>query len=595
MNKLIITLLLLLCSLAIAAETTKATYDPTKGSIHLQEADEMASQIIELEVNKDVEKKLTSAPGFQDISKNCKEESKKNNSEGKINLKEAKDCISAAIDAKMKEMDENAQKSLAENLNLNTLPRFKQKQGKLGSLMLDYFSERLQTALYGEETGYDKDTKKLKEKFVDPKIFYEMHKAQLSKNVLLEASTFCHTNFDDGPILKKVTNKKVDSITIDANTASNYAKLLSECLKRIPALCRLKSSSVTSGTICNRSHQYRSNITQTPDLQDPSSTGASTQSKDFTQSCSIDFGDEDAEKLVTSACNTQTRLRDFRKTIAQTTSIIEQLDDLAKKDGAAYELGVAFDKVYGNGKDDKSIDELTTVSSGIFDEKEGELGQKMAEYQKMADECEKPENKDSQACKALKVNQEDHSEEYSDQIATHEMATQLMENKIEQLGKEGDKEKVAAYLEQEGRLTEEMKKELEGASTADEITNKIKETIRRERDAELELVMDDIQDDRTSNLGNEVRDERENLQNLLQFNNVALGYLTVTQGSGDDKKESQNFGIIEYEFAGRGEADQQTLEKLREQLPDSQRGTASEQQKAVYFNADNIDGILDGF
>ena len=70
------------------------------------------------------------------------------------------------------------------------------------------------------------------------------------------------------------------------------------------------------------------------------------------------------------------------------------------------------------------------------------------------------------------MNQEDHSEEYSDQIATHEMATQLMENKIEQLGKEGDKEKVAAYLEQEGRLTEEMKKELEGASTADEITNK---------------------------------------------------------------------------------------------------------------------------
>lgn len=130
----------------------------------------------------EVEEKLLDSEQF----KTCKSQAQGVPEEDRS--KKIEECIKSQVS----ELTPEALEDLSKNLKLKAFDRNATKSAKS---IREYLTERLRKTLYGPKKAKDEIQKLKDTNYVDHKIFVELYKNQIGKNLLVEVSQYCLENF----------------------------------------------------------------------------------------------------------------------------------------------------------------------------------------------------------------------------------------------------------------------------------------------------------------------------------------------------------------------------------------------------------------
>lgn len=153
-------------------------------------AEEM-NTFLEAIKEKEDEELLIGSPQFTD----CKEQLDAFKAKSGGDEKKAlQNCVTTKLIGE--DGDENAAGKLAEISEKLGLESFNKEAARSSKSIRDYLSERLETAIYGEDVVNAKKQKAFKDqKFVNHEIYYKLYAEQIGKNTLLQVSRYCLENF----------------------------------------------------------------------------------------------------------------------------------------------------------------------------------------------------------------------------------------------------------------------------------------------------------------------------------------------------------------------------------------------------------------
>lgn len=501
------------------------------------------------------------------------------------------DAAKLEFEQAFKNLNEDQVKQLAEKLNLDSYEFVKGKDSKA---MMEFFSKRIQNAVYG--TGATGQALQLKEKVaVDHKIYNELYITQLGKNILLEISNYCYNNISpDGvaaPASKAAFDKWVQilgfsgsppvktcdlsvkrdlmggciaSVTDDiptspatspsttpGSTPDPYLELSQKmsglpgnlapkvlhdmfvmCIRIIPALCEVN-------TYCNATNK-------TPWSGDPLMTGYSCPSA--------------PTKKGELSCVVQSRLKTHRTNL----EIAQKSKDQYEKeyDGvkeAKHQIMLEKDR----GKYDTSINGERSIESisSLTSQDLNELAEKVAketEDQFTKDQCDKtPETKE---CQAFFSNVDQATRLKNSQLG-YTAATELEKKRIDLLGQNLQEDKIKEYLMQKGYvdLAEKM-----NSSNLTEIVAIAKERFEAEREASFSAMSNAFERKQILDPNNasqkattaaqvkaDIKNKTSNTTQLMLYNNIVTSYLTIEIGN----NKSKNSQVLERENRALGKAE----------------------------------------
>ncbi|MBT3234431.1 MAG: hypothetical protein HN353_00610 [Bdellovibrionales bacterium] len=373
----------------------------------------------------------------------------------------------------------------------------------------EYLTKRLEDALYGE---IKKANDKKKQRMVDHTTFFKLYEEQVSKNIIATVSSFCLNVCTSSPSYDpkscREENLKALSVITQGKTQPEAYGGWMKCLENIPKFC--------SGT---------------PSL--------GTDGKNH-------------------ACQVTDALKGMRLNLLRLSAIDQRFKQI-KSENKKTQFMQETEK---NGRrerytnetqgDSKSLDDLTTVTSNELINKSGYGKALEDESKKLQEEC--VDSYDEEKCKHY-LHSDDDVAKLEDAATEHSIRRQVAINKIAQIK---DEETLTTFLEEEGRSKDEIQKMLNESTASDKVADvvgKITEQFKGEKAAMIAALNKKIESRKVERASSnsppvaelkkkkltEVKKEMEakpkGYQELVHFNNIISGFLTIEKTI-DGKKES---------------------------------------------------------
>ena len=263
------------------------------------------------------------------------------------------------------------------------------------------------------------------------------------------------------------------------------------------------------------------------------------------------------DKTQQLACSLQELMYSTKRNLLNTDNILAEWDKFEKTDKTKSMNqalnGQAVDEYNGTtktGDDRKSIDELTSVTSGQF-EKMVESG-KSDLFADHAKELKKKcaQNKDDPECAEVILKKED-AEKKAQEINEYELRTKIIAAKMEEDFKKDDKN-LKKYLENEGvKNVDEIMKD---SAKVAKLKERVQETYKAKKDAIIQRMRDKLKEidpnqgadaaTRMAAVEKELKQKKEDFSQLIHFSNIMSSFFDV------DKKGVQ----IQQPSKGKGQA-----------------------------------------
>lgn len=323
------------------------------------------------------------------------------------------------------------------------------------------------------------------------------------------------------------------------------------------------------------------------------------------------------------ACSLMAKLKQYRQNIA-TLDVIDEynkglkvkkgLVDGKRRDGNHIAVYQGGSYGYGNSDNEKSIEEITTISSDELAGK-SELGMSEEELDALRQECLSDSGSLSEEEKCQQLIS-DLGEDATNVTAELESETQLYLKRIEAIQAD-DKETIKQYLIKHG-LSKHIAA-LEGGTLDTSILKKlIADEYKSEREALKKSMMDKFnrltkKDDdpaapaaastsdeltdaelATENIEN-IAKQKETIQTLFQYNNVISSYMSAKVGEGEDAEETELSYQRDIELQGMSEfGEEETKAKAEEYTKMFEDENARESSGNEQMNVDLnfIDSLL---
>lgn len=380
----------------------------------------------------------------------------------------------------------------------------------------EYMSKKLEETLYGEISANKKTAA-----VADHAVFYSLYKNQLSKNIITSISSYC----------------------IEAGSVQGLPIISSDESKRIE---QRKSNLATLKEFTQSSDNEQVN-------QAYSKWGLCLSQ--LTAVCTLSPGDdEDRDDRVYSknrACVLTNYLKQLRQGLIAADAIEKQVK-LSEGDAGFSPANV---RIYTGKGDEKtaSINELTSMSSNEFVNKSGyadSIDEKKARLTKCI------ESKDVEQCKEF-LESPAKRKELEDAVAEYDLQKRMMKNKLEKM----NADQLRDYLKEEGRTEADIERML----ASDESIDSVKMEINRNYDAEREAIVNQMKEainkrtiasdskgfetelTKLETIQRELSQQGESYKQLIHYNNIVSGFLTVADSSG--KTVGSNVQSIQREMA----------------------------------------------
>ncbi|MBL7665590.1 MAG: hypothetical protein JNM93_10695 [Bacteriovoracaceae bacterium] len=545
------------------------------------------------EITEQIDKSVKNEGGeFNKIFKECA--AKNENDVTKRN-----ECIKKDFDAQLDSTDDEKLKKLSNGLGLH---KFGLIQDNTSNNIRAYLSERLESALYGEEYVKNKKTKAdaLKatsnHKYVDHGVFYDLYADQLGKNLLVEVAAYCLENYDETngteveydakkEVIDKISQKKLDTMLKDnqEDVQKNYTK----CISSINKSCeKYREDLEKHNSILADDKQNLSGIDQ--------------------------ISDEQFKQQGRLACKLVDRLKSYKVAIQKTE---EAKAEFNKERGTGKDVGFASTTFYKSeykNEGDSAVTKITTVSSKELAEFDAAKVKELAKskdktdfgnYKEIAEDLKnRCKAGNEEACKEFF--NEDESESLDEQKIRYEADTVLRSRSLAAM----DKDQLEKEALEKGIVTQ-----AEWDKMKNDPDDVIKDKIRKIFEAEKLAVIRDFEnkikqislDKNASNQGNQIdaradiyADKQERIRRIFQYSNVVNSYLQVCLEEGDKDKKTgvtgcnkfaTNTEIAEKELKDGDSKYFENVKKFHETNRDPSGGK-SDGQSIQYINF--IDTIL---
>lgn len=444
----------------------------------------------------------------------------------------------------------------------------------------DFMSKKLEEALYGEYKERKKNAA-----IADHAVFYSLYKNQISKNIITSISSYCLEagssnglpiiSSDEGKrqVQRKSNMEQLQSFAPaeDGEKANEAYAQWGQCLSQISAVC-----AITPGD------------------------------------------DEDREDKVYSkgrACVLSNYLKQLRQGLIAADAIDQQIKDTTNTDG----FSARNVRVYtGKGDDETaSINELTSISSNEFVNKSG-YSDTLASQKAEVDQC--IESQDMEKCKKF-LDDPAKKKELEDAIAEYDLKKRMMKSKLEKM----DAEQIKDYLKEEGRTDEEIERVLASDETIESVRQEINRNFDNERQAIINQMKTKVNErtiasdskgfetelPKLEKIRQELAQQGESYKQLIHYNNIVSGFLSVTDSSGktvgtnvqsiqremaDSAYDKNNAGARQPASSDQGSSDDDYFSKLTKKLnemveTDGDKGKDSKQD-ATPIGTDSLNQHL---
>jgi hypothetical protein len=530
----------------------------------------LANEIIDPEAGKqfstmikdvEVESMLNETSEFKDCREMNKFEKGDADNVRTDKIKAAEKCFREKLTKNKSEAD---LKKLSEQLNL-------QQYGLVKSKSSQDLQKYLNDKMYKSMTGVDpseKNLQKLKEdlkfgkkKHIDQAVFIEMYKTQLGKNALYEVSRFCFENLRSAP---------PNSGTSFAEYWSNYKRgsLMTQNSDGSITLHVKDDGNPTFGSTLETEDKTKIYEDIFKSIQGANGKGLTVDLlKDFFLECGgtivplceefqklqkvKNLGDIESQTNNTkmtkgaSACLAKSRLQSYRKAIGDAETLAKYFEENMKNSNESATLMLSAlkgepVKLYGNGQDDPTVDDLTNYASK--DLVEGGFT-KDELFKQAAEKCEaKPELSE---CEGIISNGESFEKAKHNVEQELTLRREVEMARIRELKK--NKENLKKYLEENGYadiLAQYEKGTLDEAAIEEKVgqafeAKKIALLQQMNKKLGKRQVQTDPKDPQTKLNANDVKEviqetkeERARLAQMVLFNNIITSHLELKKGDG---------------------------------------------------------------
>ncbi len=508
--------------------------------------------------------KLLESPQLRPLREACEEERKTDS-----NLIIG-DCVWAAMDDSQKDEIREILGQDQEDPQYQGIELGGQKINQDPALIKvqEHLNKLLQEAMYGEVQASTVN-------IVDHNVFYEMFETKVSKNIIEGISSFCIEAVKDAQHIYIISRDK-------ALQAATRERKIDE-LKQ-PGQAAYKKWTTCAGEfkdVCK--NPIRS---QNPDTAPYACNGGSP------------CGNPEAK---TKACEVLSIVEKARKELIAIAEIKEANKNFMDKEGSLRLGGIAKGqtvKTYtGSTRNgDKSIDELTTVTSGDFVKGYKEENEKLQE--KFKEECT-ADSHDSEFCKQF-ISDESTKEEQQKAIDNYSIASKVMEEKIvTNLESDPEGEELTKYLKEEGYSDDKIKEIVDGdPSIKGKVIADIKKTYSAKRLAviksmkarlEGESVTTDPQGNASAQnaidqINKELTQNTKEYSQLIHFNNIVSSYISLDTGGGN---KSNNLTAANLELGNLAEDFEQNKDAIQGEI-DSAGLTQSSESGSLQLGVDEL-------
>lgn len=563
---------------------------------------------------KDVEEQLINSPKMGECAKLAKD----------LNGDEKKESIRKCF---AQELDQKSDEEISKFAKEIELKDFDRNAAKSVSSIRDYLSDRFKNAIHGKDFDESKNFGTKDKKFIGQRKFFDLYESQIGKNVLMDISRYCLENLrlkNNKPIDVFCTNSKAPPfsgciieipksddnpggqtiIPLDGNTQSSINKYFGEIVNEVEfgvagntakeieefaksdfkkggeylkakhSLCTIGISKLCLRYECNNSisdptnkdcNSLISNWKPNPALTSTSSTS------------DIKLQDDSKTKTGRLACNLVTNLKAYRKNLIalkETTKIIDKNKD---NNSLGYDVTIAYKKgLYNEGKssDEKSIDEITTISSKELTENKDI--EEISKLEEKADELiEKCKSKEIESlddeCKTYVENEDN----FNEVEVEFEAITALELKRIAAL--KDDDEALQKYLKENGlklenTSPEELVKIIAEKYKAERLAviNKLRDEFDKRKivkdkqnpDAEEAQIKGQIQ-----KAADEIKSKKDRIGTLVHYNNIVTSFLELVDEDGNKSQNTVSF-TVEQEGFNEFEKDQEKIEEAEQYFTD---------------------------
>ncbi|MDD0852893.1 hypothetical protein HBN50_07290 [Halobacteriovorax sp. GB3] len=374
------------------------------------------------------------------------------------------------------------------------------KQSKGIKKLEDYLYNKLASVLF-EETR--KDSSFFKNKLVDEGVFYDLYETQVGKNIVSAFSSYCmdaHAGNDyaikkDEVYRKENREKNIKSLgNFDASSRNSW----NDCIVKVPKICHDKN--------------LISEVQNSKDADEVTS--------------------EDIDYTQVRACEVVNYVKTAKQNLLAITKVKDSIKDLkvASKDRKS-----ATPFYESKGKD-KTIDDLTTVTSGEF-VNETKYNDAQLEDAKILEECQKT-GQITPECEAFLSDAGENEE----QLIEQGLRAEALKNKLITDLEENPEKGLEQYFKDQGYSEEKIKELLAG--DVDALKDMIKKRYETEKDALVKSLAMQLEKNQKSKSDDESTAKAENERKLdaiqkeltsktsdyaqlIHFSNIVTGYLEV--------------------------------------------------------------------
>lgn len=491
-------------------------------------------------------------------------------------LKDATECFKKKLTGKNPE----ALKKLADDLNLQSYGLIKSKNV---SDITEYLSKKMIKSLTGQDP--DKVTKESlqwkNQKIVDQKVFLDLYTNQLAKSALHEVSRFCFENLRKGGTNTAITpgtsfesHWATDSTGTDITNAAPIATAINDQGKSgefFPAAANGKDDSdpaavyqrvvsgIATSTINHAFYKRFYDFCQKslPVLCDSFKADPASKIKSSEQN-QVTTADGTMSKGA-NACLTLDRLRSIRTAMKNIDKVAEEFDKMgADKNKFAIKM-IENPQIYqrGNGKDEESLDELTSYSSADMLEKAEEndlakLQEQCGQGGQGGDECDEFLVKGDDLDKAINNVETDMNLKREIEIARVKELKSKPEELEKYLTDNGMFDLLEKFKDPNSKI--DIEKEIGNVYDARKIAEieslKLKVGKRQMSEDSYNKLSDDEKADQKAKNITDTKEERARLAQVVMFNNIITSQLELKEKGDNGKVVGRNVNAWKKEMKG---------------------------------------------
>lgn len=412
----------------------------------------------------------------------------------------------------------------------------------------DHMIKKLNETIYG-------DAERGKLKMADHRVFHELYKSQLSKNVIQAMSSYC---LDADPGNDFLVPGSSSSPDLDSVRTSNLNILKDPTLVPDPNNTgkQTVNGKINFDTcirnlkhICYATANYAPrapNTASSPCASTPTAGGGKGPR------CEPEYDDS-----KTRACNVVTYINQLKQNIVAVQKIEDRFNELEQGNkGQGLSLG-GGQQLEMNSRTE-NVEVITNMSSKEFVEESGfkdKLAEEQAEFEKcfeniQTDPSLPPDWKftgDAETCKKF-LNE--NKEEASKFIAEADTRTRALEVDLKKTLAEDEQKGVESYLKDQAYTEEQIEQIKNDPAILADVRRQIENRYKAEREAYIKTLADKVKSrtmesdgdfanaanpdiSKLEEIGNELVGRTKKYTELIHFNNIVSGYLETEDSQGN--------------------------------------------------------------